>query len=113
VGLGPVGAGVTVGHTAGRGAGPGLVGAGRCPGGVAGAKAAPHVGVADRRRLRSGLPGADLFDALVAVHRAGTRPDVALPPRPGRHTGAAGRGRFLRAEPAGRARVAAVAGRVC
>ena len=78
VDLGPLGAGVAVGTPPGGGDGAGLAGAGRRPGGVAGPQAAHRAGVADRRRLRRGLPGADLSDALVAVHRAGTGADAAL-----------------------------------
>ena len=60
------------------------------------------------RGLRGGLPGADLPDAVVAVHRAGTGADAALSARSRRGAGAAGRGRLVRAEPG----AVALAGRV-
>ena len=52
-------------------------------------QAAHRARVAGRRRLRHRLPGPDLPHAVVAVHRARTRPDPAVLPRPRRRVGPA------------------------
>ena len=108
VGLGPLGTGLAVGYPAAGGQGARLAGAGRGAGGLAGPQTAHCPGVADRGRIRGRLPGADLSDALIAVHRSRTGPDVAIFPRSRRGAGAAGRGRVLRTEPS----VVTLAGRV-
>ena len=50
-------------------------------------------------RLRGRLPGTDLSDALVAVHRARAGPNLALFPGSRGRTGIAGCGRLLRTQP--------------
>ena len=72
--------------------------------GRAGAVADPQTthrpGVADRRRVRGRLPGADLSDALVAVHRTRIGPNPTVFPGSRRGAGAVGRRRLHRAQPA-------------
>ncbi len=106
VALGPLGAGLALGHAPAVGDGAGLAGAGRNAGGVAGPQAAHRAGVADRGRLRRRLPGADLPDAVVEADRAGTGADAALSAGSGGGAGAAGRGRVQRPQPAGRTALA-------
>ncbi len=99
VGVGQVGPGLAMGDSDDVGHGAGLAGAGRGGGAVAGSQATHCAGVADRCRLRGRLPGADLSDALVALHCAGVGPNPALSTGSRGGAGAAGRGRLLRAEP--------------
>ena len=76
--LGTLGAGLAVGHALTDGDGVGLAGAAGRADAVAAAQTTHRCGMADRRRVCGRLPGADLSDALVTVHRARTGADAEV-----------------------------------
>ena len=78
-----------------------LAGAGGGGGYIAAAQTTPRRGVAGRGRICGCLPGPDLSDALIGLHRTRARADAAISGRSGANADAAGGGRDLRAEPAG------------
>ena len=101
VALGALGAGLAVGHPAAAGDGARLAGTGGGACGFAVPQTAHRAGVADRGRLRGGLPGADISDALVAVHRPRVGSDACAIYRISSWCWRCGRGRVMRAQPSG------------